>query len=110
MLLPLVVLLKRLRQGCRFAIEFPPELSGLASDLTQQGVCLQLSVEAAFAPDNPGLFAQEHMCLLWIPGAGVPVQTLQVLALAIKEGLVLPAPPGEGGGGESWKCRLELAS
>ena len=44
-------------------------------------------------------YLQEHMCLLWIPGAGVLVQTFQFLALPVKEGLVLPAPLGWGGGG-----------
>ena len=77
------MLLERRRQGCRFAIELPPEVSGPAADATQQGVCLQLAVDVAFAPDNTGILAQEHMCLLWIPGAGVLVQTFQVPALPI---------------------------
>ena len=77
---PLAVLLERRRQGCWFAIELPPEVSGPAADATQQSVCLQLAVDAAFAPDNTGILAQEHMCLLWIPGAGVLIQTFQVPA------------------------------
>ncbi len=48
-LLPLALLLERLRQGCRPAIEFPPAVSGPAADLPQQDVCLQLAVDAAFA-------------------------------------------------------------
>ena len=50
-----------------FAVEFPPEVSGSAADLPQQGVCLQLAVDAAFSPDNTGILAQEHMCLLRVP-------------------------------------------
>ena len=60
LLLPLAVLSERRRQGCWFAIELPPEVSGPAADATQQGVCLQLAVDAAFAPDNTGILAQEH--------------------------------------------------
>ncbi len=99
------MLLERRRQGCRLAIELPPEVSGPAADLTQQGVRLQLAVDAAFAPDNTGILAQEHMCLLWIPGAGVLVQTFQVPALPIKEGLVLPAPLGWGEQGDQLKLQ-----
>ena len=83
------------------AIELSPELSWLAADLTQQGVRLQLAVDAAFAPDNTGILVQEHMWLLWIPGVGVLVQTFQVPALLVKEGLVLLAPLGWGGPAET---------
>ena len=91
------MLLERRRQGSTLAIELPLEVSGTAADLTQQGVCLQLAVDAAFALDNAGILAQEHMCLLCIPGAGVLVQMLHVPALLIKEALVLRAPLGWGG-------------
>ena len=84
-LLPLAVLLERRRQGCRFAIELPPEVSGPAADATQQGVRLQLAVDAAFAPDNTGILAQEHMRLLWIP-VGKALEKLNSVLAASKAG------------------------